>query len=82
MQKLSLEKDFEFGMLDHCFHYSEDITLVPTLSGFSILYKGKEVEKGLNTEQALEAVQKHLEEIEEIKEDHILGDYLLNKEEN
>ena len=81
MQKLTLE-NFEFGMLDHCFHYNEDITLVPTFNGFNIIHKGKEVEKGLNTKQALEAVQKHLEEIQEIKEDHILGDYLLNKEEN
>jgi hypothetical protein len=81
MQKLSLLRDFEFGQFDHCFHYNQDIKLVPDFGGFILVYREKEIARGLSEQEALKMIEEHLEEIEYIKYDHILGDYLLDKEE-
>jgi len=56
MTKLRLD-DFEFGMRDHCFHYSRDITLVPGFNGLYLIYKGKRIKSNLSEEEALSEVE-------------------------
>ena len=45
----------EFGQ-DHCFHFSSEVVLEPSLSGFNFVFKGQTLRSKLNEKEALRLV--------------------------